>query len=153
MDWAIDQFWNWRMIMNSLVDGVSTQRHNMASKSWIWISFYKEFVVVNSWTRKKVKLLCRCLKEHLKGQWSFSIYELQLLQLELELGLWPRSGQSLRVSVTDWRPFGIDVTTLLKMEWIDSCWWNQISKQCWCWNEVEVELATAYNSWQSWQQL
>ena len=61
--------------------------------------------------------------------------------------------QALTDSLTDWRPFGTDVTTLLKMEWIDPCWWNQISKQCWNWNVVEVELATAYNSWQSWQQL
>ena len=68
----------------------------------------------------------------------------------------PRSDHSLPMSVTHWlthwRPFWIDVTTLLKMEWIDPFWWNQISKQCWCWNEVEGELATAYNSCQSWQQ-
>ena len=30
--------------------------------------------------------------------------------------------QSLTDSLTDWRPFGIDVTALLKIEWIDPCW-------------------------------
>ena len=23
-------------------------------------------------------------------------------------------------------------------QWIDLCWWNQISKRCWHWNEIEV---------------
>ena len=46
--------------------------------------------------------------------------------------------QALTDSLTDWRPFGTDVTTLLKMEWIDPCWRNEISKQCWNWNEIEV---------------
>ena len=36
-------------------------------------------------------------------------------------------------------------------QWIDLCWWNQISKRCWHWNEIEVYLPTACNIWQSWQ--
>ena len=64
----------------------------------------------------------------------------------LALFIGPRSDHSLRLSgthwltdsLTHWRPFGTDVTTLLKMEWIDPCWRNQISKQCWYWNEIEV---------------
>ena len=30
------------------------------------------------------------------------------------------------------------LTTLLKINWIDICWWNQISMRCWHWNEIEV---------------
>ena len=51
----------------------------------------------------------------------------------------PRSDHSLPMSVTDSLTDSVHwVTTLLKMEWIDPCWRNQISKQCWYWNEIEV---------------
>ena len=52
--------------------------------------------------------------------------------------------------------------SLYKLSKLDPCWWNQMFKQCWRWNEVEVELptackklpqlATVFNSCQSWQQ-
>ena len=66
-----------------------------------------------------------------------------------------QADHSLRMSVTHWLTHWL--TTF--WNWCHNLvedgmnWWNQISKQCWCWNDVEVELATAYNSWQCWQQL
>ena len=74
-----------------------------------------------------------------------SFFELNLVN-NWHIFIGPRSDHSLPISLTDWltdsltdwRPFGTDVTTLLKMEWIDPCSRNQISKQCWYWNEIEV---------------
>ena len=62
-------------------------------------------------------------------------------------------------SLTNWRPFGNDVTTLLKIEWIYFCWWQKLVKavkavdgcnSCHNWHQI---VSTTWNWYQSCRQL